>query len=292
MTSIKPGHACHYCGGRLDTTGDVCNDHPDIPVAVCRDCGTRQLSNFDHIRRELYADDGYFPADVAPVLEREAEWNRNRVRRLRDLLPNAARRIALDYGCGPGGFLRVEGGLFARCVGFDLSPRMAALNRADGLDCHSRPEELPADTDTLLLFHVLEHVPDPKALLSELLQRFPRIDRVVVEVPNTQEALVGLFDNAAYRANHFSAEHLWYFTNRTLRLQLEAAGLEVIVDSQLQRYTLGNTFGWLGRNAGGGQHRWPFFNDPALNAQYERVLTEAGAADSVFMVARPASCPR
>jgi len=291
MTSIDPGYACHFCGGGLDATGDVCSDRPDLQVVRCRVCGTRQLDSFAHITQELYESDRYFPVDVAPVLEREAEWNRNRVRRLRDLLPDAARRVALDYGCGPGGFLRQTGGLFARCVGFDLSPRIAALNRADGFDCHANLDDLPADVDTLLLFHVLEHVPDPKSFLAELLERFSRIDRVVVEVPNTEEALISLFGNAAYRRNHHSAEHLWYFTNRTLRLQLEAAGLEVIVDSQLQRYTLGNSLGWLSRNAGGGQHLWPFFNDTALNAAYERVLVEAGAADSILAVARPAFRP-
>lgn len=72
-----------------------------------------------------------------------------------------------------------------------------------------------------------------------------------------------------------------------MRRVVERAGLEVVVQTQLQRYTLANTFGWLVNGRGGGQDLWPRFNDPALNQAWEAVLTTAGVADSLFFVCRP-----
>jgi hypothetical protein len=62
--------------------------------------------------------------------------------------------------------------------------------------------------------------------------------------------------------------------------------LEVVVETQLQRYSLANNLGWLSQGKGGGQVAWDFFNDEVLNSHYERVLVSQKLADSVFVVGR------
>jgi hypothetical protein len=68
---------------------------------------------------------------------------------------------------------------------------------------------------------------------------------------------------------------------------VKRAGLRILVNDQMQRYTLGNTFGWLAEGQGGGQNKWPMFNESSFHVAYERVLTTAGIADSVFLVCEP-----
>lgn len=280
--------ACPLCDGPCQPTGDRCGDRPDIGVRRCEACGLVHLASFAHASTGHYGADTYFPADIAPIWEREEAWNLARIARLERELPRARERVVLDFGCGIGGFLRRAQERFGRVVGFDLSSRMVKLHREAGIVCHDRVDDLPGDIDTIVLFHVLEHVPRPWELLRELLVRFPRADRVVMEVPNGREVLVSLFDVPAYRANHYSADHLYYFDNATMRAVAGRAGLEVLVDDQMQRYPLGNTMGWIGEGRGGGQNRWRLFSDPAFHAAYERVLAGAGAADSVFLICAPA----
>jgi len=237
-----------------------------------------------------YAADNYFPLDDSAMWAREAPWNEKRIERCIALLPAAAARKVVDFGCGIGGFLKRAQPHFARVVGFDLSKRVVEAHRAAGFSCVNRLADLPADTDTIVLFHVLEHIPEPWVLLAELLRQLPAVDRVVVEVPHTNEALLSWFDSAPYRLNHYSADHVNYFTPATLRAALEKAGLDVLVDTQLQRYALGNTFGWLHSGRGGGQNKWTAFNDRRFHDAYEAALVSAGVADSLFMIARPQRC--
>lgn len=278
---------CLFCGGAVLPTGFACGNRPGLGIGRCQGCGLVRVMDFGHVSLDRYGDDQYFPEDTAPVWQREERWNLNRIARLRRELPRASQRKILDFGCGLGGFLKRAQGQFGSVVGFDLNRRMAEMHRAQGLTCARRLEDVPADVDTLVLFHVLEHTVKPWELLRGLIEKLPRVDRVVLEVPNTDEALLSLFGNAAYRSNHYSADHVYYFTNATLRAIAERAGLKVLVDSQLQRYALGNTFGWLAENRGGGQNKWPLFSADALHAAYEAALVEARVADSVFLICEP-----
>ena len=120
--------------------------------------------------------------------------------------------------------------------------------------------------------------------LVELRRRFVNARSFVIEVPNLDEALHSTFDNAAYRRNQFGSEHLYYFTSATLRMVTEAAGLRAVAETQYQRYTLANHFGWLNEGSRGGQDLYAVLDDPRLNEEYERVLVEKGLADSLFLV--------
>jgi SAM-dependent methyltransferase len=283
---------CLFCAGQVLPTGHVCGDRPSLRVGRCHGCDLVQVMEFDHATESHYAADDYFPADADPVYAREASWNLKRIEKCLALLPAPASRKVLDFGCGVGGFLKRAQPHFARVVGFDLSNRLIDAHQGAGMPCVADLADVPADTDTIVLFHVLEHVPRPWALVSDLLARFPAVDRVVVETPHTGEALLTWFDSAPYRLNHHSADHVYYFTAQSLRAVLEKAGLRILVDTQLQRYSLGNTFGWLYQGGGGGQNRWAAFNEKSFHDAYESALALAGVADSLFMIGEPVKVAR
>lgn len=275
---------CCYCGSSLILNGDHCSDKADILVGSCQTCGLTQLAAFDHISVEHYKADTYFPLDLEAWRQREQRWNSKRVQKLFEHIPDICNTRVLDYGCGSGGFLYQARERVHNLIGFDLSSRICDEHRAAGFECYHKLEDVPKDIEVIVLFHVLEHIPAPWDLLSELSMRFRSCRHFVIEVPNNDEALLSIFTSEAYRRSHYGAEHLYYFTPATLRNVVLRAGLMPIIETQLQRYTLANTFGWLCHNAGGSQNVWTCFNDEQLNDQYERVLVEQGAADSIFFV--------
>lgn len=285
------GPACRQCVGTLRATGHVCGDRPDLEVFRCASCGVIQLAEIVYTKDGRYAADDYFPADWRADWDREAAWNEQRVERCRTLLPTPEARVALDFGCGIGGFLRRARPHFAAVIGFDLSSAVVRRHRAEGFEAVDDLDAVDRTVDTLALFHVLEHVPEPWHLLADLMGRFPKVDRVVVETPNTDEILIRAFDLPAYRRVHYNAEHIWYFTPETLTVVLERAGLRVLHRGFLQRYTLGNTLGWIANGRGGGQNDWPVFNRPGFHTAYEAALEQVGLADSVFLIGTPVGRP-
>mgnify|MGYP001355631844 CR=1 FL=1 len=106
---------------------------------------------------------------------------------LLDLLPDAPERV-LEVGCGEGGQLRKVAGRApqARLFGFDL-PSDDLAERWEGLEAAmatGSAEALPypdSSFDLVLALEVLEHVPEPEAVLSEI----ARVGRgaVVLSVP-------------------------------------------------------------------------------------------------------------
>ena len=60
--------------------------------------------------------------------------------------------------------------------------------------------------------------------------------------------------------------------------------IEIQIETQLQRYTLANHFGWLKNQERGGQDIWEMFNDRGLNDLYEKKLMDQGVADSLFFI--------
>lgn len=281
------GRRCRLCNSSLKKTGAVCGDRADIAVVKCAGCDLIQLEDFSHIDRAYYASSEYSGQDAVSSRAREQHWNDKRVAKIREILPEAGSLAAFDFGCGHGGFLEAAQGLFRSLIGFDLSPIFCMEHKHQGWRSVNRLAEVPQDIEVIVVFHVLEHVQYPWKLLGELVKTFSRVQKLVIEVPHTGEALNALFENAAYRKNHYCSDHLYYFTHTTFRQVMAAAQLEVLFETELQRYSLANTLGWLARGSGGGQSFWGFLDDPLLNAHYERVLVQNRMADSILAICQP-----
>jgi len=282
-------YLCAFCSNPLELTGDVCSDNGALKVGICDSCGLKQLNSFFHVSTEYYADDNHFSEEPEAIRKRERSWNIKRMALLLKWIPGIRKLKVLDFGCGPGGFLEQSWKEMEDICGFELSKRVCNINVKNGWRCFSSIGEVPPDREVIMLFHVLEHIPRPWDLLLSLRERFPHAETFVIEVPNTQEALNSLFQNAAYGRNHHSSEHLYYFSSETLRRVVNAGGLAIEMETQVQRYSLANHLGWLKNNRGGGQDVWPIFNDPQLNENYEKLLVDQKVADSLFLICIPSS---
>ena len=191
----------------------------------------------------------------------------------------------LDYGCGTGGFLEMAQGSFGRVIGFDLNQNICKAHLKNNWECYNSIEEIKTEQiDIIVMFHVLEHSKKPWDLIKQISQHFVYTNYFVIEVPNTDEALNSLFHSEDYRKNHYSSQHLWYYTPDTIKSVVQRAGLTIRYETQIQRYLLSNIFGWLNKNSIYKEVSLNIFDEVELNKVFEEVLVKSQVADSNFLI--------
>jgi len=174
-------------------------------------------------------------------------------RRLKKLLPRSAGGSLLDIGAGIGQFLHHAQPMFTSVVGTEVSESAVAIAKQKyGLALLAgQVEELdlpPDDFDIITLFHVLEHVPDPRMLIDRCHAILKPSGMLLIAVPNDvlawnstikklgKRLLIRLFQKFSpvlgiSRAGASREIHLSHFTPSVLRQLLESSGLHVVEES-------------------------------------------------------------
>ena len=217
----------------------------------CQVCGYV----FDNPRPTLralvsfYSKPGKYDSWLVAEAPRERLWER----RLRKLLKHAGRGNLLDVGTGTGQFLKVAKPYFTHVTGTEVSQSGLSIAKEKyDLDiAHGELEEcdLPRESfDTITLFHVLEHVPDPRKTIAVCRDLLKTDGILLVCVPNDVLAWTSKIKLLGKRLGlrpfqkfspkigvprAFSSReiHLSHFTATVLRRSLEKAGLEVLDES-------------------------------------------------------------
>jgi 2-polyprenyl-3-methyl-5-hydroxy-6-metoxy-1,4-benzoquinol methylase len=147
-------------------------------------------------------------------------------------------RAVLDVGCGEGVLglaLKAAGASHVAGIELDVGSARLAAKRLDAF-VHGdvRSVELPfakGEFDYLIFADVLEHLPDPEAVLQRMLPFLKSDGRVVVSVPNMRFLPVLLrlaFDRWSYTASGVrDRTHLRLFTRRSFVRMLRSQGLVV-----------------------------------------------------------------
>jgi cyclopropane fatty-acyl-phospholipid synthase-like methyltransferase len=120
----------------------------------------------------------------------ENHWKRQALALLAADAGNLQGMSLLDYGCGRGETLEYAANYGMQVEGLDIDPECVRIASAKGaaslLDLNNLTQQLGEKTyDVVTCFHVLEHVDNPKQILS-LLARAAR-KYVVVAVPNLRQ---------------------------------------------------------------------------------------------------------
>lgn len=139
-------------------------------------------------------------------------------------------RRLLDVGCAFGFLQGVAERLGLEAYGLDLNREAIAVARAEfGARVHCGPLDARAfpglSFDVVTLIDVLEHVPDPGALLTSVAARLARGAVAVAVLPNAASTTRRILGR---RWPHYAPEHLWHWTPTAIRRFLEAAGWRVL----------------------------------------------------------------
>jgi 2-polyprenyl-3-methyl-5-hydroxy-6-metoxy-1,4-benzoquinol methylase len=233
---------CNLCGasdyevvGRKDRHG-----HP-LRTVICRVCGLVWINP----RPPAAAMDRYYASEyradykgaLAPPLRkvlRGMAGARDRYRAIQPLVraqtggpaaPFSGWKV-LDVGCGAGEFV-----CLLRHAGADASGLEPGLEYAEfARQVLQIPVQTatvdtalvePGSQDLVTMFHSLEHVPDPRTVLTTVRGWLKAGGWLVVEVPNVEST-------AQAPAHRFHYAHLYHFSGTTLAALGEAAGLRTI----------------------------------------------------------------
>jgi SAM-dependent methyltransferase len=136
----------------------------------------------------------------------------------------------LDIGCGSGAYLDLMQEVGWETYGVEPSEVGAKWARANGHDvfCGELLDARypSAFFDAILMHHVLEHVPNPGAVLHECHRILKGGGLVLVNVPNFD-----CYDRVTFAESWDPLDvprHLYHFSISTLRQALEQAGFEVM----------------------------------------------------------------
>jgi SAM-dependent methyltransferase len=153
----------------------------------------------------------------------------------RGLLRQVPRRRAggrvLDIGCGSGGYLAILAELGWKCSGVETGAKSRAYAQTVlGLDVREGPLEAcgfpDASFDVVTLWHVIEHLPDPRATLREIRRVLKPDGLLLLRTPNVESWEASLFRGNWYGLD--APRHLYLFSPATLELLLRQCGFEAI----------------------------------------------------------------
>ena len=227
--------SCSICGGTA--TSPYCTKF-GLPLVRCISCGlvfANPRLNADAIEQRYYSPayfrDEYLPGVIPPSGPNDSAFLDERYRRplelLRSTVPNAGR--LLEIGTGAGFFLKAGARAGWDAYGLEVSPEAVAY-ACDTLGLRvtrGRAEDVPfeaASFDAVAMFEVIEHLRDPARVLRAAHGYLRPGGGLIISTPNLHSfSRFALGTNWAVLS---PAEHLYYFTEKTLRRLLVNAGFQ------------------------------------------------------------------
>jgi 2-polyprenyl-3-methyl-5-hydroxy-6-metoxy-1,4-benzoquinol methylase len=136
----------------------------------------------------------------------------------------------LDIGCGKGDFLKWHKEHSWDVKGVEINEEAVNLCRQSGIEVfHGELLDAGFDTevfDAITLVQVLEHIPNPSAVLSEVHRILKKDGLLFISVPN-----FGCFDRRVFGAEWVSLDiprHIYHFEYATLAELLRKSGFRIV----------------------------------------------------------------
>lgn len=221
---------CNLCGAAdVEVIGTRDRDGHPLRTTICRQCGlvwSNPRPGEDEVRR--YYSTEYrldYKGSSTPSLRHVARSARGALNRYDALAPYLTQRARiLDAGAGGGEVVYVLRRMGHDARGLEPDERYAEHAR----DVLGVPVQTgfvqdaafsPSSFDVVTMYHALEHVEDPSAILSRLRSWIIDAGVLLIEVPNVEAACID-------PANRFHFAHFYNFNSATLTELARKAGFE------------------------------------------------------------------
>ena len=218
--------SCNIC---LSPDRELYCRKESIDVFRCRTCGLIYVSD---IKSDKDIEEHYSKEYFEIYLETEPIHLRKRFKkRIKEIKKIRVSGALLDVGCGVGSFLRLAHAEGYETSGVELSHYAAEYARSNfGLSVFNgelKNAGFASETfDIITLWHVLEHVSDPKKFLVQVNRLLKKNGLLVIEVPNIRSiaATISLMNWELMAPK----EHLFYFNSYTLKKLLQDTGFSIL----------------------------------------------------------------
>lgn len=277
---------CYLCNQTefFDRTKSV-RDNKVVKVIECSKCGLVTLSSFAHINESHYQDSKMHGESPMPVEQWLKETENDDLRRYTFLRHSLTGKKILDFGCGNGGFL-VKSQKIAQTVnGVELELRLQEHFETNNIKVWTSLDRIGSTEkfDIITAFHVFEHLSDPKEIMKQLADLLNPNGQLIIEIPSSNDALLTLYNSAAFSDFTYWSQHLFLFNANTVSELVKQSGLKLDWVKQVQRYSLNNHLYWLSNGLPGGHKKWPFISSTILDEAYESQLAAIGKCDTLMI---------
>ena len=208
-------------------------DRDDISVLRCNNCGLVFLSSFDHITKDFYSHSKIHKNKTSlDLLEWTKTTRMDDERRMVMMNSILKGKNLLDFGAGNCNFLLRASSLTKQAIGIEpeirvrqqLSEKFEKLN----IKLYEDISEVGSTKfDIITLFHVIEHLPDPKTILIKLKNLLAKNGKIFIETPNADDALISLYKNKAFMDFTYWSCHLFLYNYETLKVLANQSGLQL-----------------------------------------------------------------
>lgn len=275
---------CEICGGELYVVHKGTRDDQNINVLKCSRCNTKQLSiinDKDYENGFMNGKESFTPEEIS---KRVNDCKADDDRRVKMLIPICEGCNVLDFGCGFGGVLLGLEDYCKSICGVELSSFERNYLIDKGYDVRKSIDEFGDCFDLITLFHVFEHLNNPRFWLNKIADHLRIGGKCIIEVPNANDALLELYDCKAFSDFTYWSAHLFLYTIDSLEsLILENGKFEITKKDFVQRYSLANHLYWLSKGEPGGQKKWDFFNDDIIISSYNEILKKLKYSDTIML---------
>lgn len=274
--------ACYLCGSdKFKFRDGEVRDKKELKVLECLNCSLVYLSDDSHVKDGFYEDSNmHKDFDLQRWINETDPDDKRRYSFTKKLITN---RDILDFGSGNGGYLKYAKKSAKSVNAIELEKAIKSHYKEHDITLYSGVKDVDAEFDLITMFHVLEHLSDPKEMLVKLAKKLRYGGKIIVEVPNSEDALLTLYESEAFSKFTYWSCHLYLFNAKTLQELVRQCGLRVDFVKHIQRYPLSNHLYWLSKNRAGGHEQWgSFLDSDALSAAYEESLASMGKTDTLI----------
>lgn len=251
---------CIVCGNqKLKLVKHSVRDYDDVDVYQCQCCGHRFLHPLpDENRLQAYYDqDTQTKAvynsksiNLRKIMANSRYDTARRVELLHKETSNNKQPLVLEIGCGYGFFIRETERLGYNIEGIEISAsRRRIARRLCNSDIYHYnlvneiPDEMIGKYDVIVMFQVLEHIPEPVLFLKNVGRLLKKTGKLIIEVPNLDDHLLNL--NEEYFNFFYQTAHVSYYSPKSLRILLGNCGYKSVDITGCQRYSIVNMMNWI-----------------------------------------------
>ncbi len=275
---------CYICKNTnfIEVQGKV-RDIPQIPILKCTKCGLVFLSCFEHIDDKYYENSKMLKGMTIDKFSEETQRDDKRRHDYFLKRDDLKEMSFLDFGCGAGGFISQMTKSAKKCAGIEKDKLLRKfIKNKYNLKTYSNVSEIKEKFEIITLFHVLEHLENPKKVLLDLSKKLTSDGTIVIETPNINDALISMYDCKEFSEFTYWGCHLYYFSIKTLTRLLNDAGFIILHMNQIQRYPLANHLYWLSKGKPDGHNIWKNFKNKDLDIEYQKSLIKRNACDTLL----------
>lgn len=277
---------CYICNSEnIEKTDIKLRDSKDIEVFRCKNCSLEFLSDFSHIDENFYQNGKMLPnpKKIFSWLERSKNDDKRRFEFLKNEIKN---KKVLDFGCGTAGFIDLARKI-ADVKGIEVNKNLNEYFKEKEYKIYNSLDDLDEETfDYITLFHVLEHFKNPKNIINNLKKHLKKDGKLIIEIPNTNDALLSFYKCEKFSDFTHWKCHLFGFNEKNIKKMLAEFNFSKIKIKKVQRYGFLNHIYWIFKGKPNGANILNRFDSVIINYLYCTFLKLFSKTDTLVIICK------